>query len=93
MDRRHDGRSVGSPGQTGLRSVVAFDGGYFAAGYRLDDIPSFWSSVDGSSWAQIDDPLATDPVSVQAIGAGETTFLAGGQTLPTGGAFMWAAPH
>ena len=86
---------VGRPdpaGQTGLRSVVAFDGGYFASGYRLDEIPTFWSSVDGSSWYQIDDPSATTSAFVEAIGASDTTFLAGGQTS-SGGGFMWSAAH
>ena len=49
-------------GETGLRSVVASDAGYFAWGYRLDDTPSFWTSADGSSWAQVDDLFGTDPV-------------------------------
>ena len=86
---------VGRPdpaGQTGLRSVVAFDGGYFASGYRLDDIPTFWSSVDGSSWYQIDDPSATTSAFVNAIGASDTTFLAGGQAS-SGGGFIWSAAH
>jgi hypothetical protein len=86
---------VGLPdpaGETGLRSVVAFDGGYFATGYRLDDTPSFWTSVDGSSWAQVDDLSGTDSVFVQAIGASDSTYLAGGDAS-AGGAFIWAAPH
>jgi hypothetical protein len=79
-------------GDTGLRSVVAFDGGYFAAGYRLEEYPSFWTSVDGSSWVQVDDVSNTRPVYVQALGASNTTFVAGGQTSD-GGAFLWTAPH
>ena len=79
-------------GDTGLRSVVAFDGGYLAAGYRLEEYPSFWTSTDGSSWIQVDDPAGTQPVYVQALAASDTTFVAGGQTSD-GGAFIWTAPH
>ena len=77
-------------GDTGLRSVVAFEGGYLAAGYRLEEFPSFWTSVDGSSWAQVDDPSNTPPGYVQALAASDETFVAGGQTSD-GGAFIWTA--
>jgi hypothetical protein len=79
-------------GDTGIRSVVAFDGGYLAAGYRLEEYPSFWTSADGSSWVQVDDPSGTPPGDVQALAASDTTFVAGGQTSD-GGAFIWTAPH
>ena len=79
-------------GDTGLRSVVAFEGGYLAAGYRLEEFPSFWTSVDGSSWAQVDDPSNTPPGYVQALAASDETFVAGGQTSD-GGAFIWTATH
>jgi hypothetical protein len=79
-------------GETGLQSVVAFGGGYLASGYRLNDSPSFWTSIDGSSWAQVDDLFGGDEDDVQALGASGTTYVAGGQT-GDGGAFLWTAPH
>ena len=66
--------------------------GYFASGYRLDDDPSFWTSVDGSSWAQVDDLFGSDPAYVQAIAASDSAYVAGGQTSD-GGPFLWSAPH
>jgi hypothetical protein len=79
-------------GETGLRLVVAHDGGYLAYGYRLDDSPSFWTSVDGSSWVQVDDLVGSTPLDVQALAASDTTFVAGGQTRDAE-AFLWTAPH
>ena len=78
-------------GETGLRSVVAFDGGYLASGYRLDMGPSFWTSVDGSSWVQVDDATGSEGISLQALAASDDVFVAGGDE--PGGPFIWTAPH
>ena len=71
-------------GETGLRLVAAFDGGYLAYGYRLDDTPSFWTSVDGSSWAQVDDLFGTTPVFVLSIAASDAGLRRGRPTGTTG---------
>jgi hypothetical protein len=82
----------GHAGETGLRSVVAFDGGYLASGYRLQDAPSFWTSVDGSSWVQVDDLFESVQVYPEALAASDSSFVAGGQTA-AGGGFIWSAPR
>lgn len=79
-------------GETGLRSVVGFDGGYFASGYRLDLGPSFWTSGDGSTWAQVDDASGSVESYLPALAASDVSYVAGGATA-SGGALIWTAPH
>ena len=86
---------VGLPdlgGETGLRSVVAFDGGYLASGYRLDTGPSYWTSADGSSWHQVDDGSGSEEASVRALAASDGRYVAGGET-GSGEGFIWTAPN
>ena len=82
----------GAQGETGLRSVVATDGGYLAIGYRLDDVPTFWSSPNGVTWTQLGDLPTHDAVNERSLAASQDRVVVGGQS-PGGTPSIWSAPR
>jgi hypothetical protein len=82
----------GNAGDTGLDHVVATDRGYLATGYREEEIPTFWTSVDGLSWTQTEDLPGLAPAGVASLAANDARVVIGGQ-LPGGTAFIWSAPN
>ena len=75
----------------GLRSVVAFDGGYLASGYRLTQARAF-----GGPWTGHPGPRSTTVFGADGTSCGrlvQATDLCRGRPDGSGDGFIWTAPH